>query len=280
MRRRLRWRRRQMVLAVSACALVFAVATRAQQAPAPANLVPVAASSLLLRPEAYLNQTVSVFGTVEQLLSATAFSMDQDAKKAAMTDLLIVAPTLTAQPAPGSYMTVVGEVIRFDPAEIQKLAKDYTLDLPANTAARYRGQVMVLATSVVDPGMNDLAKPVPVPLTPAEEAFDKVMKQVNPTAAELRSGVTASDVKVVQEQAPVLGKLFAEARAFFADRGTTDAVAWAAEGVALAAAIEKDATDNRWSDARESTTKLTALCQSCHAAHRERQPDGTFRVKK
>jgi hypothetical protein len=25
---------------------------------------------------------------------------------------------------------------------------------------------------------------------------------------------------------------------------------------------------------------VTRLCQSCHAAHRERQDDGTFRVKK
>jgi len=281
MRRRLSGRYRQTALMVCACTLVLAVATRAQQAPAPAaTLVPVAASSLLLHPDLYLGKTVSVFGTVEQNLSATTFSMDQDAKKPAMSDLLIVAPTLNAQPKAGTYMTVVGVVMRFDQAEIQKRFSAYKLDLAPNVSERYRGQVMVFATSVVDPGMVDLAKVLPTPMTPEEEAFDKVMKQVNPASAELRRASEASDKAAVTAQTALLGKLFGETKKFFETRAKADAVAWATEGVALMAAIEKSAAANQWPDVQASTAKVTPLCQQCHAAHRERQEDGTFRVKK
>lgn len=279
MQRRLPWRH-QVVLTFCACTMVVAVAIRAQQAPAPAaTLVPVSASSLLLHPDLYLGQTVAIFGTVEQLLSATTFSMDQDAKKASLKDLFIVAPTLQAQPKAGDYITVIGAVLRFDQANLQQRVRTYTLDVPATVAERYRGAIMVLATSVVDPGMTDLAKVPPVPLTPQEVAFDAVMKQVNPANAELRKGVDAADPAIVTKQAPVLGKLFGEARKFFEGRGTADAMAWATEGVALTAAIERAATANRWSEAKASAAKIGQLCQSCHTAHRVRGEDGTYRVK-
>lgn len=281
MRRRLTWRVRQLALAMCGCTVVLAVALRAQQAPAPAaTLVPVSASSLIRHPELYLNQSVSVYGTVEQLLSATAFSMDQDAKKPSLTDLLVVAPTLNSQPKAGAYLSIVGVVMPFDPAEIQKRVRGYTMDLPPTIMERYRGKVMVLASSVVDPALVDLAKPVPRPMTPEEEAFSRIMKQVNPANAELRKGAEGSDKALVMAQAQALGKLFAETRKFFDTRATADAVAWAAEGVALTAAIEKAASAGQWPEVQASATKITGLCQSCHAAHRERQEDGTYRIKK
>lgn len=281
MRRRLAWRSRHLVLAMCGCTMVLAVVTRAQQAPATgANLVPVTASSLLQHPELYLNQSVSMYATVEQLLSGTAFSVDQDARKASLTDLLIVAPTLTAQPKPGTYVTVVGVVLQFDQAEIQKRSRGYALDLPANVAERYRGKVMILASAVVDPAMVDLAKVLPKPLTPEEEAFDKVMKQVNPANGELRKGVDGSDKAIATAQAQALGRLFGETKRFFEARGAADAVGWATEAMALMASIDKAAAAGQWAEAQAAVAKVTPLCQQCHAAHRERQEDGTFRVKK
>jgi len=280
--RRVTWRPTQLALAAAACSLMLAVAVQAQRgggAPAGPTLVPVAASSLLLRPDAFLGDTVSVYGAVEQSLTATAFSMDQDPKKPALNDLLVIAPTLNKQPAPGAYMTVVGVVIKFDPAEIQKRASSYKLDLPSTVSERYRGKVMVLATSVVDPELEDLAKVLPKPLTPEEKAFSEIMLQVNPAAAALRQGADASDKAAVTEQAATLAKLFGQVKTFFEARKADDAVGWATEGVALMNTIQKAVAANQWPDAQASAAKVTALCQSCHAAHRERQPDGTFRIK-
>jgi cytochrome c556 len=273
------WRHLQVLFTVCALTITATVAIRAQQAPAPANLVPVTAASLLLHPELYLGQNVAIYGTVEQVLSGTTFSMDQDAKKASTKDLFVVAPSLQAAPRAGDYLTVVGVVLRFDEAELQKRASRYKLDVPATIAERYRGAVMVLASSVVDPKMIDLAKAPPVPLTPEEEAFDRVMKQVNPTNAELRKGVEASDAAMVRTQSQLLGTLFADTKKFFDARKTADASTWAGEGVALMASIEKAAGANQWDSVKESVTTLGTLCQSCHAAHRVRGDDGQYRVK-
>lgn len=282
MRQRLIRRSRQLVLAMCGCTMVLAVATRAQQAPAVgANLVPVAASSLLQHPELYLNQSVSIYGTVEQLLSATAFSLDQDAKKASLTDLLVIAPTLTAQPKAGHYMTVVGVVIKFDAAEIQKRSKGYALDLAPNVLERYKDKVMVLASAVVDPGMVDLAKVPLRPMTPEEVALSVVMKQFTPLVAELRKGAEGSDKAMVTTEAQTLGKLFIETRKVFeTQKDMADAVGWATEAAALMASAEKAAAAGQFADVTASATKLTGLCQQCHAARRERLEDGTYRIKK
>ena len=236
---------------------------------------------MLRNPELYLNQSVSIYGTVEQLLSPTAFSMDQDAKKASLADLLIIAPTLTSQPKAGNYMTVVGVVIKFDQAEIQKRSKGYALDLAPNVLERYKDKVVVLASSVVDPAMIDLAKVLPKPMTPEEEALSKVMKQVQPASGELRKGAEASDKAIVTTQAQTLGKLFAETRKVFeTQKDMADAVGWSTEATALMTSIEKAAAAGQWPDVQASATKLTALCQQCHAARRERMEDGTYRIKR
>ncbi len=260
--------------------LVAAIAARAQQAPAgPRTLVPLAASSLLQHPDLYMGQAVALYAAVEDQLSPTTFSVDQDAAKASLNDVLIVAPTLIAPVPARAYVTIVGTVIRFDAAEIAKHTRGYTLDLAPAVIERYRGRPAIIATSVVDAEMIDLARPKPVPLTPAEEAFDRTMKQVNPASADLRRGVEASDAAVLGQRAAELRKLFEETRAFFQAREATDAVAWATEAATIAAAMEKAAGENRWDEVKASSTRLTQLCQACHAAHRERQEDGSYRVK-
>ena len=273
--------RNQLVLAMCAGTMVLAVVTRAQQAPAVgANLVPVAASSLLQHPELYLNQSVSIYGTVEQLLSATSFSLDQDAKKASLTDLLVIAPTLQNPPKAGNYMTVVGVVIKFETAEIQKRLKGYSMDLPANVQERYKDKVIVLASAVVDPAMVDLAKVPLKPATPDEEALSKLMKTVTPTVAELRKGAEGSDKAMVTTQAQALAKVFTETRAVFEKQKMDDAIGWATEATTLMAAAEKAAAAGQFADVTASATKLQGLCQQCHTARRERVEDGTYRIKK
>lgn len=258
--------------------LAATVAIRAQQAP-PATLVPVTAASLATQTDRYIGQVVAVYGTVDATLTATTFSMDQDPKRTVMNDVLVIAPNLNAHAKPGEYVTVVGEVMRFDPAVIATKAPRYKLDLAADADTRYRGKVMVLATSVVDGSMTELAKFVPPPMTPEETAFDAVMKQVNPTLGEMRKGVEASDAAIVKIQGTKLRDLFAETRAFFAKRSVADAQGWAGDAVGLVEAVTKGAASNDWDAAKEAASKIQPLCAQCHNAHRERLEDGTYRVK-
>jgi hypothetical protein len=270
--------RTPLLIGTSVVLLITTVAVRAQQAP-PANLIPVTAASLLAQPDRYVGLTVAVYGTVESQLSATTFSMDQDPKKPAMNDVLVIAPNLSAHAKVGDYVTVVGEVMKFDPATLKTKAPRYTLSLPPGGEMRYAGKVMILASSVVDGSMTDLAKFVPPPLTPEETAFDAVMKQVNPTFGELRKALEASDAALAKEQGAKLRGFFAETNTFFAKRSVADAQGWAKEAVSLVDAVTKSAASNDWTTAKDTAAKIQPLCASCHNAHRERLEDGSYRVK-
>jgi hypothetical protein len=263
---------------LSVALLITTVAVRAQQAP-PANLIPVTAASLVAQPDRYLGLVVAVYGTMDAPLGATSFSMDQDPKRSAMNDVLVIAPNLTAHAKMGEYVTVIGEVMKFDPATLATKAPKYVVSLPPGGEMRYAGRVMILASSVVDGSMTDLAKFVPPPLTPEETAFDAVMKQVNPTLGELRKALEASDAAATKTQGAKLRGFFSETSAFFAKRSVADAQGWAKEAVTLVDLATKSAASNDWTAAKDAASKIQPLCASCHNAHRERLEDGSYRIK-
>src|SRR5678816_907436 len=102
---------RMLVGAAAAMAVLAVSIGRAQQgggAPAARPLVPMAASSLLLNPDAHFGENVSLMAAVETVLSKTAFTVDQDKAKATGKEVLIIAPTLTGVVQPNSYVTVTG----------------------------------------------------------------------------------------------------------------------------------------------------------------------------
>jgi hypothetical protein len=196
-----------------------------------------------------------------------------------MNDVLVIAPNLNAHAKMGAYVTVVGEVMKFDPATLKAKAPRYTLTLPPGGEMRYAGKVMVLATSVVDATMTDLAKFTPPPLTPEETAFDAVMKQVNPTFGDLRKALEASDAALAKTHGDKLRSLFADTQAFFTRRSVADAQGWAKEAVSHVDTITRSVAGNDWAAAKDAASKIQPLCASCHNAHRERLEDGSYRVK-
>ena len=265
-------------VAIAAVLLVAAIGFRSAPAAQTRQLVPVAASSLVLRPDAYVGAEVSMTATVEAILSSTAFSVDQDPKNPGK-DVLVIAPTLNASPEPGAYVTVVGTVALFDPEKIATLARNYVLDLPQALVDRYRGRPVVVARVVLDAKLVDLAKPPVAPLTPAEQALDQAMKEINAAFPAMRQAIDTTNADVTEENVAVLLESFGEAETFFKGRNAADAVGWAQEAQKIVRAVQESAAGGRWGEATETAGTIQRLCQACHAAHRERQDDGTFRVK-
>ena len=74
-------------------------------------------------------------------------------------------------------------------------------------------------------------------------------------------------------------KLYADVEVFFKTRGTADATTWASSASKLVDSIDTAAAGGKWDDAKAAAGNLNQLCTQCHAAHRERQDDGTYRVK-
>jgi hypothetical protein len=259
-------------------------APAAPAAPAPKPLVPVATNTLTANPDAYYGQAVTISASVEQIHSKSSFTIDQrrvaPAPAAAKpTDVLVLVPTIQSPVDLKSYVTVMGEVMRFDPAEVAKKAKDYRIDLPPDIAAKYAGRPVVIATSVINEKFVDVAKRLPPPLTAEEEAYQKVMRQVGPGFAALRTGIDASNAETATKNAAVLQKAFTETEAFWKPK-KADATQWAQNARKEVETVQAAIAAGKWDDAKAHVATLGQACATCHGAYRERFDDGSFRIKK
>jgi len=117
-----------------------------QPAPRPAQkpLVPIVASTLAAKPEAYVGENVTMMAIVDQSLSPIAFSVDQDKAKTADQDVLVLAPRLNEPLELNTYVTVIGEVVKFDPADAK--VKDRLAGIAPEVLARYTGKPAIVAT--------------------------------------------------------------------------------------------------------------------------------------
>ena len=243
-------------------------------------LVPIAASTLAANPEAYVGEFVSLTGTVEQSIGKMAFSVDQDPKQSTGKDVVVLMRHLSGTIDPQTYVTVIGQVVKYEPAEFANTFKEWADALPREAAGNYTGKPVVIATSVINVAGIDVMRRLPPPMTADEEAFQKIMKQVGTSNAAMRKGMEASDVKLAAENAVLLRQAFTEAETFWKRRSRTDAVTWAQDAKKLSDTIHRAAVAGKWDEVKTSATTLGQTCQSCHAAHRERFDDGSFRIKK
>lgn len=254
-------------------------AGRASQ-PQPQPIRPVAVTVLAGTPDPYVGGMVSLTAAVDQRYGATAFSIAQTrtaAKPAA--DVLVLASLLTAPVEAGAYVTVIGEVVRFDPAEIAAKMKGAAPELSTDTVAKYRGRPAIIATSVINGAMTDLAKRLPPPMSPDEEALSRQMKQVGPGFNALRQAVTASNAADAGAHAAALTKAFTEAANFWKGKPHPDAIQWNEDAKHAAEAIAASAGRADWDAVKAAVPKLQQICSNCHGQYRERLDDGTYRFK-
>ena len=269
-------------------ALASTIAVRAQQGggggaapPAAKPMIPMAASSIATSPDTYVGENVSMMCAVEAVLSKTTFTVDQDKTKSTGKDVLVIAPNLYMPVVPNAYVTVQGEVFKFDPAEVAKRARNgYVLDLPPDVAAKYQGKPAVFATGVITAQLVDIGKRQPPPLSPAEQTLRAAMLAVNANTTPLRG--TDTDVAKAKEQIAALKKAFSDAETFFKAENATDAIGWAGDALKFVSTMEAATAGAtpKWEDVRTAANGVGGLCAGCHAIHRERQDDGSFRFKK
>jgi hypothetical protein len=258
----------------------------AAAAPAQKPLVPLATNTIATNPDAYYGEGVTIMAAVGDVISKTAFSVDQ--KRVAQTagkapkgptDVLVIAPTMNGMVTHDSYVTVVGELMKFDPAAIAKKAKDYKLDLPPDAIAKYTGRPVLLATAVIDEKFVDVAKKPLPPMTADDLALSKVMKQVGPAFTALRTGIDAANSDAATKNVAVLKQNFADTETFWKGKSKADAIEWAADARKQVDLIDHAVAAGKWDDAKAPAAALATKCASCHGAYRERLDDGTFRIK-
>jgi hypothetical protein len=270
------------VIAATALAAFVTSFTAFGQAPAgapPKPLVPVADSSVAANPDPYVGEYVTMTGAVEANLTKTSFSVDQDKTKSTGKDVLVLAPSLQKQADANGYVTVIGQLIKFDEKEVAAKLKDYKIDLSAADLARFKGKPVVLATAVINSAGIDIAKK-PIPAMNADElALQKIMTKLPPAQAALRKGLDGASVDITKEQATLLKASFTEIETFWKSKNNEEATKWAADGKKHADSILMNIATGNFDAAKTSVTPLGATCASCHGKYRERMEDGTFRIK-
>jgi len=278
-------------LFAAAAAIVLGAATLASQAPggapqpapaarAPQPILPVAVTVIAAKPDAYVGGMVTLTAAVDQRFGATAFSVVQErVANAANRDLLVLASVLTAPVEAGAYVTVIGEVVRFDPADLAVKMKGSVPELSPDTVEKYRGRPAIVATSVINRAMTDLAKRLPPPMSPEEAALSRQMKQVGPGFNALRQAVTAASAADAAAHAAALNKAFGDAGAFWKTRTHPDALQWNEDATRETNAIAAAAGRADWDAVKALMPKLQSACSSCHGQYRERLDDGTYRFK-
>lgn len=113
----------------------------------------------------------------------------------------------------------------------------------------------------------------------SEEDYSKVMKEIGPLVQTLRKNVEAGNAADAAKDAARLEVLFKDGAAFWEARKTEDAIAAARTAVTAAGNAAKAASANNMTALAEATKVLGGTCMGCHNAHRERLPDGTYRIK-
>lgn len=248
-----------------------------QAAPAalPKPLEPVAASTLATHPDPYYGQHVTMTAAVGQVLSKTAFSVEQNTPKTAGESVLVLTPPLQGTLEPSKYVTVIGQVVKVDADKLKEMKVDVSPDL----IAKYNGKPAIVATGVINSAFVDLTKRMPPPMTPDEEALSKIMKKIGPAFGAIRGSAEGAKADVATQNAATLKQAFGETEAFWKSHGKSDAEKWAQGARKNAETIEKAASSGKWDEVKSSTAALGQACQSCHAAYRERFDDGSFRIK-
>jgi hypothetical protein len=97
----------------------------APAAPAPKPIVPVATNTIAANPDAFYGQAVTITASIEQIFTKSSFTVDQrrvgDAPAPKQpTDVLVLVPNIQRPVDLKSYVTVMGELMKFDPAEVAK----------------------------------------------------------------------------------------------------------------------------------------------------------------
>lgn len=110
-------------------------------------------------------------------------------------------------------------------------------------------------------------------------AFSAAMKTILPTQGSLRKNVEAKNADGVKADAAKLEAIFKTSEDFWTEKKVDDAIAWSKQGKEGAAEIGKLAATGEWEKIPDAQKKVGATCSACHNAHREKLPEGGYKIK-
>lgn len=110
-------------------------------------------------------------------------------------------------------------------------------------------------------------------------ALHQAMKTAGASFGALRKSVAAKDAPATEQAAEKLAAAFPTVRAHFEEHKMQDGIEFASTAEKASKSIDEAAKAGNWEQASADLKTLGGQCQGCHAAHREKLPDGTFKMK-
>lgn len=109
--------------------------------------------------------------------------------------------------------------------------------------------------------------------------FVAAMKTTGATMGPLMKSLSAGQMGEVAAGAKKLETVFQTSEKFWAGRNAPDAVKWSQDALAGAKALGVAADAGDAAAAKAALGQMATNCKGCHDAHREKLPDGTYKIK-
>jgi len=105
------------------------------------------------------------------------------------------------------------------------------------------------------------------------------MKTIQATTGSLRKNIEGKVSDNITKDAAKIEEVFKKCEEFWAKRKTEDAIKWSQQAQASAKEIADAAKGGDMEKASTSMRSLMGSCSACHGAHRERLPEGGYKIK-
>lgn len=111
-----------------------------------------------------------------------------------------------------------------------------------------------------------------------EAEYQTWMKTVGATSGSLRKNLTAKDAAAASADAKKLQDVFVKVHDYWHPK-SDDAMMSAADASAGFRDVAALASAGKFDEASAALQKASATCGACHAAHREKAADGSWKIK-
>ena len=112
-----------------------------------------------------------------------------------------------------------------------------------------------------------------------EADYQKWMKTVGATSGSLRKNLDAKNGDAASADAKKLQEVFEQVHMFWHKKNVNDAMTLAMDASADFGDVASQVAAGKFNDAAASLKKASATCGGCHAAHREKAADGSWKIK-
>jgi mono/diheme cytochrome c family protein len=105
------------------------------------------------------------------------------------------------------------------------------------------------------------------------------MKTAGATSGSLRKNLDAKNGEAASADAKKLQEVFEQVHDFWHKKNVDDAMRFAMGARDGFGEVAEQASAGKFDDASATLKKTTANCGGCHAAHREKAADGSWKIK-